>query len=101
MSKIASTPITWHHFQDMMRQLGYEMLSNSPEHDGVVFKLTGDGPTEGLRNPITVSYPDCVAKDGKTPAYEKNMVIDLLTQIFGGNGDKALFTLIANRHWNG
>lgn len=83
-----------------MSNFGYEMVSHTREQDGVLFRLRPDVPTEGMKNPVTVIYPDCVANDGKTPAYEKDYVIDLITQITGGNGGKSVAIIQATRHFD-
>lgn len=101
MVTVASSPITWPHFQHVMRGMGYEMLKHDPDNGAVVFRLAADAPTEGLKNPVSVMYPDYVSGDGITPAYEKSYVIDLMTQIGGANGGKAILTIIANRRWDG
>jgi hypothetical protein len=100
MVQIAFSPIEWHVFQALMSDFGYEMVAHVPGEDAVIFGLKPGAPTEGYRNPVTVSYPDCVSKDGVTPAYERDFVIDMITQALGADGDKVIATILAKRHFS-
>lgn len=93
----AQNPITWLTFQAVMSDFGYEMVKHTESGDGVVFRLTPDAVTEGFKNPVTVTMPDWVASDGITPAYERDYVVDLLTQLTGNNGGKSIVTILAKR----
>lgn len=97
-SKPALNPVTWLETQEIMGQLGYQLVSHNSAGRFATFRLSGKGPTEGMRNPVTIAHPDWVAADGVTPAYERDYLVDLLNQIFGMNGGpKAIMTLLANR----
>jgi hypothetical protein len=80
-----------------MRRFGYEMLSREKDGTGVIFRLMNAEHFDGLEPFVTILPPDCVTTDG-TPAYEKNYVIDLVKEIMGEHGEKAIFTLLAERH---
>jgi hypothetical protein len=98
MATQAVSPVTWNETQDIMGQLGYQLVSHNKAGRFATFRLTGDGLTEGMRNPVTIAHPDWVAADGITPAYERDYLVDLLNQVFGGNGGaKTIMTLLANR----
>lgn len=99
--KRAKSPIDWLSFQHLMSSIGYEMRSHTEDRNGIIFRLRSGANTEGLKNPVTVDYPDFVASDGESPAYEKNYVVDLINQISGGNGGKAVTTFLANRRFDG
>ena len=98
MQKIqASKPVTWVEMQAVMAQLGYDLLSHDNTNCCARFALRQGARTENMKNPITVAHPDFVGADGVTAAYERDYVVDLLNQLSGGNGGKALMTLLANR----
>lgn len=98
MAEIAKSPVTWVETQKIMSDLGYDFASHNGAGRFAVFRLRANAITEGLRNPVTVAHPDWVAHDGKTPAYERDYLVDLLNQVLGGNGaTKAITTLLANR----
>jgi len=98
--KMATYPITWVEAQAILGQFGYALASHNGVGGCATFRLTGEGRTEGLKNPITVAYPDFVAADGKTPSFERDYLVDLLTHATGGNGGKPIATFFANRRTN-
>lgn len=98
--KIATYPITWIEAQSILSDFGYALASKDSAKSCATFRLTGEGRTEGLKNPITVAFPDFLAGDGKTLAYERDYLVDLLTQVTGGNGAKPVATFYANRRTN-
>ena len=96
----ANYPITWVEAQSLLSQFGYALSSKDTANCCATFRLTGEGRTEGLKNPITIKFPDFVSTDGETPAYERDYIVDLLTQITGGNGSKPVATFLALRRTN-
>jgi len=99
--KVAQSPITWHQFQDLMRAIGFEMRANDPKAKGVIFEaVEGDALSLQLKAPVTIKYPTYVARDGVTPAFERDYVVDLLTQMTGNGDEDAILTLIAKRRFD-
>ena len=94
--KQASKPVSWVEMQAVMGQLGYDLLSHDNTKGCARFALRQGARTENMRNPVTIAHPDFLGTDGVTPAYERDYVVDLLNQLFGGNGGKALMTILAN-----
>jgi hypothetical protein len=97
---VAIFPITWIEAQGVFGQLGYGVVSHDAANSTVTLRLTGEGRTEGLRNPVTIKRPDFVCDDRSTPAYERDYIVDLISQMTGGNGGKPLATFFANRRTN-
>lgn len=94
---IAGRPISWTAFQEIMGELGYEMTKKDPANRRIIFKLKMGASTEGLKNPVSIAFPDYSTRDQKEAAYEKDYVIDLITQIAGQNGGESLATFYADR----
>lgn len=82
-----------------MRSFGYEMLKHNPGQSTITFRLVNTEHFDGLEALVTVMYPEKVAEDGKTPAFETEYVVDLINEIMGEHGEIAL-TILARRNFD-
>ena len=83
-----------------MSDFGYDMVKHEKNGGGVIFRLRADVNTEGKKNPVTIRYPDFVMSDGKTPAFERSYVIDLLSHTLGVGDNEVVARIIARRQLN-
>lgn len=93
----ALKPITWVEMQDLLDQLGFQLLALDQTKGTARFGPKDLSKAAPLKSPIAIALPDFVAADGRTPAYERDYVVDLINQIFGGNGGKVLASFLAKK----
>ena len=105
MTKIALFPMSLLVFQNIMTDLGYEMVSLNAKQDGVIFRQRPDSLWPNNKTPVTISLPDCLDEKGIQQVYEKDFILDFFNQIVvdsngnaQGTARQSLAKIIAKRN---